>query len=135
MGEERRAKQTPRPTRSKFVLPVLVLLGFGLACHTIGPALTKSSSAKAGPYPDDFREVVLEWIEADFFDVAGVRNLEVSQPMPGFAKGIFDREPRYGWFSRVVFRGTDGLGTSTGKLFYSVLVREGEVVASRKHSY
>ena len=135
MGEERRAKQAPRLARSAFVLPLLVFLGFGLACHTIGPALSERSSALAGPYPDDFREIVLEWIETDFFDVAGVRNLEVSQPTPGFAKGIFDSEPRYGWFSRVVFRGTDGLGTSTGKLFYSVLIREGRVVASRKHSY
>ena len=112
-----------------------ILLGFGLACQTIGPALTERSGAKAGPYPDDFREIVLEWIETDFFDIAGVRNLEISQPTPGIAKGLLDREPRYGWFSRVVFRGTDGLGTSTGKLFYSVLIREGRVVASRKHSY
>ena len=121
--------------RSALVWPMLVLLGFGLACQTIGPALTERSSAKAGPHPDDVREIVLEWIETDFFDIAGVRNLEVSRPTPGFAKGLLDREPQYGWFSRVVFRGTDGLGTSTGKLFYSVLIREGRVVASRKHSY
>lgn len=124
-----------RSTRSSLILGLSFLLGFGLACQTIGPTLSERSSTRAGPYPDDFREIVLEWIETDFFDIATVRNLEVSRPTPGFAKGLFDREPRYGWFSRVVFRGTDGLGTSTGKLFYSVLVREGEVVASRKHSY
>ena len=115
-------------------LGIGLVTAIALGCQTIGPALPDRSSAKAGPYPDDYREIVLEWIETDFFDLAGVRNLEVSQPMPGVAKGLFDREPRYGWFSRVVFRGTDGLGTSTGKLFYSVLIREGRVVASRKHS-
>lgn len=134
MPERGRTTRKQRPVHSGLALSIVGLLAFALGCQTIGPALTDRSSAKAGPYPDDYREIVLEWIETDFFDVAGVRNLEVSRPMPGLAKGLFDREPRYGWFSRVVFRGTDGLGTSTGKLFYSVLIREGRVVASRKHS-
>lgn len=118
-----------------WVLGFSIVLGLCLACETIGPALSERASAQAGPYPSDYRETVLEWIETDFFDIARVRNLEVSNPTPGFAKGLFNREPRYGWYARVVFRGTDGLGTSTGKLFYSVLLREDKVIASRKHSY
>ena len=133
--------ETPRKTRGSVfarALPIGLLagvLGFALACQTIGPTLSKRASANAGPYPEDSREIVSEWIETDFFDIATVRSLEVSTPVPGFSKGLFDSEPRFGWYVRVVFRGTDGLGTSTGKLFYSVLLREGQVVASRKHSY
>lgn len=106
-----------------------------LACTTIGPSLSQRSAKEAGPYPADFREAVNEWIERDFFDLAHVRSLEVSTPIPGMAKGLFDTKHAYGWYSRVVFRGTDGIGTSTGKLYYSVLIRDDQVVASRKHSY
>jgi len=135
MSENQRRSRWRASGRALSIPILAVVLGFALACHTIGPALSKRAGAKAGPYPEDSREIVSEWIETDFFDIATVRSLEVSTPVPGFSKGLFDSEPRFGWFVRVVFRGTDGMGTSTGKLFYAVLIREGQVVASRKHSY
>ena len=127
-------RQGRRTQRGAAFFAALGLIGT-LACTTIGPSLSQRSAKAAGPYPTDFRETVNEWIERDFFDLAYVRSLEVSTPIPGMAKGLFDTEPTFGWFSRVVFRGTDGIGTSTGKLYYSVLIRDDQVVASRKHSY
>lgn len=115
-------------------LAVLIVMTAWLAggCVKIGPVYSERGTDQLGPYPTDFHEVVYRWIEDDFLEVATVRGLDMTTPAPGVAKKLFGDEPIYGWYSKVTFRATDGSGAQTGKLYYAVLIKDQQVVQSRK---
>lgn len=123
------------PTRFRLrPLIVLVVLTAWLAggCVKIGPVYSKRGTDQLGPFPTDFHEIVYRWIEDEFVAVATVRSLDMTTPAPGVAEQLFGEEPVYGWYSKLTFRATDGSGAQTGKLYYAVLIKNQQVVKSRK---
>jgi hypothetical protein len=121
--------------RSASALALLIALSLGAGCTTIAVDLAGSGEELTGPFPHDYREIVQRWIDSDFYDVSTVTSLQVSTPIPGHSNRWPGKTRIYGWYAKVNFKARDSVGASKGKLAYSVLIREGAVVSSRKLLY
>lgn len=111
---------------------LLAALAFTPAClSTIAEAPT-SEAAVTGPYPENYEEIVRNWILEDNFRVVSIDSMEVSKPVAGVSKRLVLSNVQ-GWRCEVAFWGRDRIGTSTGKMDYTVLIRDGEVASSQKH--
>ena len=98
---------------------------------TISQAPTSEATEATGPYPDDYEAIVREWILSDFFRITAIEQLEVTKPEAGVSKRlIFSNKD--GWRAQVAFWGRDRIDMSTGRMDYTVLIRNGEVIASQK---
>lgn len=121
--------------RSVSALVILIAFSLGAGCTTIAVDLAGSGEELTGPFPHDYREIVQRWIDSDFYDVSTITSLQVSTPIAGHSNRWPSRTRIYGWYAKVNFKARDSVGASKGKLAYSVLIREGEVVSSRKLLY
>ena len=122
-----------RHARWAFALGAALALSAG--CVTVGPDLGSQPPELAGPFPTDYVELVRRWIDSDFYDVSTVMNLQVSKPIAGQSKSWPSGKRLYGWYAKVTFKARDSVGASKGKLAYAILMRDGEVVSSRKLLY
>jgi hypothetical protein len=120
-----------RPVRR--LLPLVACLALGCVTN-IGPDISDDPDRDPGPFPERYESIVRRWIQDEFRRLSQVERLSVARPQRGFARppllGL--RGTRYGWWSRVTFRARDRLGAPTGSLAYSVLIRDGEVIAHQK---
>ena len=114
---------------------LLLVAGLGTACISVGPTLSREAGRSAGPFPDDYREVVRYWIDTELMDTSSVTDLQLTKPVPGVSKPVLFGKQTYGWFMRATFRPRDSLGISKGKSRYALLLRGNRVVASKKELY
>ena len=84
-----------------------------------------------GPYPDDYESIVRKWILSDLFRIVSIDDLQVSKPVAGVSKRLV-LSNKQGWRAEVSFWGRDRIGSSTGRMDYTVLIRDGEVVSEQK---
>ena len=121
---------------SSWVFVLLLLLAvLGTACISVGPTLSREAGGAAGPFPDDYREVVRYWIDTELMDTSSVTDLQLTKPVPGVSKSLLFGKQKYGWFMRATFKPRDSLGVSKGKSRYALLIRDNRVVASKKELY
>ncbi len=125
-----------RVPRISWVFVVLLLMaGMGTACISVGPTLSRQAGKSAGPFPNDYREVVRYWIDTVLMDTSSVTDLQLTNPVPGVSKSVLFGKQKYGWFTRATFKPRDSLGISKGKSRYALLIRDNHVVASKKEFY
>lgn len=117
------------------VLALLTAVSLGAGCTTVAVDLADSGEELTGPFPDDYRKIVQRWIDSDFHDISTITNLRVTTPIAGHSSRWPGNNRRYGWYSKVNFKARDSIGASKGKLAYSVLIKEGAVISSRKLLY
>jgi hypothetical protein len=98
----------------------LTLAALGLALA--GCATTPINPTTAGPYPDDYKALVAEYVRHAFKDPSSVRDAAISDPAPGrtFA-GI-------GWFTCLRANAKNSYGGYTGEETRALLIRDGQVV-------
>ena len=121
--------------RSAGWLAVALVTCLTLGCVTnIGPEISDAPDRDPGPFPDRYESIVRRWIQDEFRFVSQVERLNVARPQRGMARPplLSLRGTRYGWWSRVTFRGRDRLGAPTGTRSYSVLIRDDQVIAHQK---
>jgi hypothetical protein len=121
--------------RRRLALALAVVACLALGCVTnIGPGLSDDPDRDPGPFPDRYESIVRRWIQDEFRRISQVERLNVARPQQGIARPplLSLRGTRYGWWSRVTFRARDGVGAPTGTIAYSVLIREGEIIAHQK---
>ncbi len=112
---------------------LMAALAFTPACiSTIAESPTPEGSTAAGPFPTDYEAIVRKWILSDLFRIVSIDDLEVSKPVAGVSKKLILSNEE-GWRCDVSFWGRDRIGTSTGRMDYTVLIRDGEVVSTQKH--
>jgi hypothetical protein len=122
-------------TRLALALALVIALSLGTGCVTVAVDLAGSGEDVTGPFPGDYRQIVQRWIDSDFYDLSTITNLRVTTPIAGHSSRWPGKKRLYGWYSRVNFKGRDSVGASKGKLAYSVLIREGAVISSKKLLY
>ena len=118
----------------------LTLLGLLIAGTTvgcvgrIGETSAELDESQTGPFPDDYQNIVTRWFERNLRNVSKVDNVTVERPVPGY----FDT-PRipitgttYGWSTEASCWPTTRAGLPMGSVYYSLLLRNGKVVHSRK---
>ena len=111
-----------------------VLIRRGLRA-TGRPDLGDQPRELTGAFPEDYLNVVKRWIDNDFHDLSTVTNLRVSTPIAGHSQRWRRSKRQYGWYAKVTFKARDSIGTNKGNMAYAVLLRDGEVLVSRKLLY
>ena len=119
-------------TRLISAAALVAVLAVSPGCiSTISESPTPEATEATGPYPAEYEAIVRKWILSDLFRIVSIDDLEVSKPQVGVSRRlIFGDE--HGWRAEVSFWGRDRIGSSTGQMDYTVLIRDGEVVAQQK---
>ncbi len=99
---------------------------------TISESPTPDDVTQTGPFPDDYTKIVRKWILEDIFRIVSIDSLDVSTPEAGVSRWGLLGSAKQGWRANVQFSGRDRIGSSTGRMDYVVLIKDGEVVASQK---
>ncbi len=121
--------------RTRLTLALLSALTLSAGCATISPDLGDQPPELTGAFPEDYLDIVKRWIDSDFRDISTVTNLQVSTPIAGHSQRLLSRKRHYGWYAKVTFKARDSVGASKGRMAYSVLLRDGAIVSSRKLLY
>ena len=79
----------------------------------------------------EYEAIVRKWILSDLFRIVSIDDLEASKPEAGVSRRLILGN-KEGWRAEVSFWGRDRIGSSTGRMDYTVLIRDGEVIAQQK---
>ena len=90
------------------------------------------SSEEAGPFPEDYENVIRRWAVRELSRFSVVDRVVAPRPNPGMweRKAIMGG-PVYGWVTTAQISGRDRIGMATGDVTYQIVIHEGEVVESR----
>jgi len=92
------------------------------------PAQTPSpvDLARYGPYPSNYKEIVMKWLETQLVDAGSARIEWEGDPKPADlgTKG----EHLYGWLVNFKINARNRFGAYTGKQQHGALIRNGEVI-------
>jgi hypothetical protein len=124
-----RMKSSTRLGAPLLLLSLCLLLGGCIM--NIGATVSQRSPEELGPFPDDYREIVKRWIDDNVRGISGIETLSISKPRAGFADSVLTRR-RFGWWTHASFRARDRIGMPTGRLAFSLLIRDGRVIARQK---
>lgn len=80
------------------------------------------SPEEAGPYPQNYRAIVMAALRAEFFDPSSIQNASLTQPFP--AKWSFQN----GWGVCLRANGKNRMGAYAGEQEYGYLIRDGVIV-------
>jgi len=119
-------------TRLIPAVALVAVLAVSPGCiSTIAEAPSPEATEATGPFPADYELIVRKWILSDLFRIVSIDDLDVSKPEVGVSRRLIFGDEQ-GWRAQVSFWGRDRIGSSTGRMDYTVLIRDGEVVAQQK---
>lgn len=113
--------------------PLLALIPVVLAgCMTIKPSAEEIARADYGAYPNNYKQIVIQWIALNFYDPASVRDLVITEPKKDHRTLIVmdGGGTTYGYGVGVGLRAKNRLGGYTGLRYYFVFIRDGKVLYS-----
>ena len=91
-----------------------------------GTAVTPADPALYGPYPSNYKEIVMEWLNQQLLEAATARIDWTSEPKP--ADLGKNGQHLYGYLVTFDVNARNRFGAYTGKQSHGVLIRDGEVV-------
>jgi hypothetical protein len=90
-------------------------------------------TARYGPYPTNYKEVIVQWLSKQLIDPDSARIEWNGEPKPSdVGKGS---EAVSGYLVNFTVNARNRFGTYTGKQKHSVLLRNGEVIKSMGFGY
>jgi len=103
----------------------------------VGPnvrAETKpADTERYGPYPTNYKEIVMKWLETQLIDAESARIEWNGEPKPANL-GTQDN-PLYGYLVNFKVNARNRFGTYTGLQSHGVLIRNGEVIKGLGFGY
>jgi hypothetical protein len=103
----------------------ILVCSFMAGCAASAP----NSAADYGPYPQDYRQIVDNWMRDKLTDPHSVVDLEISQPQEYVARRPLVR-PTYGYLVQIKFNAKNAFGGYVGRHGINVLIRNGNIVNS-----
>jgi hypothetical protein len=102
--------------------PFMALCGVGGLNAETQPA----DAERYGPYPANYKEIVMKWLETQLIDPTSARIEWTEEPKPADLgkKG----EHLYGYLVHVRVDARNRFGAYTGKQTHGALIRNGEVI-------
>lgn len=126
---------------ASFAGAVLVAFTIGLfaagCASRVGPLVVEPDPESLGPYPENYEQIVREWVQDRFDRSSRFQGIRITKPVPGFANGPWPTKIDFvhGYTSQVSFWPTNVFGHHVGRVTYDVLIRDSKVVhASRPSS-
>jgi hypothetical protein len=121
--------------RDMKTLVLLVCAGF--VGVNIAPDLSAESQTgdvdRYGPYPANYQEIVMKWLEKQLFDAASARIEWNGDPRP--ADLGREGEHLYGYLVNFKVNARNRFGTYTGLQSHGALIRNGEVIKGLGFGY
>ncbi|PYL20247.1 MAG: hypothetical protein DMF44_15070 [Verrucomicrobia bacterium] len=113
---------------------VIGALALGLIFGGSLSAQTPSAdTARYGPYPTNYKEIAMQWLNKQLIDPDSARIEWNGQPKPSeVGKGS---EAVSGYLVNFTVNARNRFGSYTGKQKHSVLIRNGEVIKSMGFGY
>ena len=90
-------------------------------------------AALYGPYPTNYKEIVMRWLDTQLIDSGSARIDWSGEPKPANV-GTEDK-PVYGYLVNFKVNARNRFGTYTGMQSHGVLIRNGEVVKGLGFGY
>lgn len=110
----------------------LALMGTG-AAHDLRAQTKPADVALYGPYPTNYQEIAMKWLETKLLDPASARIEWEGEPTPADlgTKG----QHLYGWLVKVKVNSRNRFGGYTGKQTHTLLIRNGDVIKAVGFGY
>ncbi len=86
-----------------------------------------------GPYPNNYKEIVMKWLETQLIDAASARIEWNDEPKP--ADLGENGQHLYGYLVRFKVNARNRFGTFTGKQEHGALIRDGQVIKGLGFGY
>jgi len=112
------------------LLTSILLISF--ASHLVAENPAPEASL-CGPYPADYKEIVMKWLETQLLDASTARIDWQGDPKP--ADLGKNGEHVYGWLVDFKVNARNRFGAYTGKQQHGALIRDGQVVKGLGFSY
>jgi hypothetical protein len=90
-------------------------------------------TARYGPYPTNYKEIVMQWLNQQLIDPDSARIEWDGEPKPSDVGK--DSEAVFGYLVNFTVNARNRFGTYTGKQKHSVLIRNGEIIKSMGFAY
>ena len=90
-------------------------------------------TARYGPYPTNYKEIVMQWLNTQLIDPDSARIEWDGDPKPSDVGK--DKEAASGYLVNFTVNARNRFGTYTGKQKHSVLIRNGEIIKSMGFAY
>ena len=105
-------------------LPICILL-MSTGAHMMAEN-PQADADRYGPYPTNYKEIVMKWLETQLIDAGSARIEWNGDPKPADlgTKG----EHLYGYLINFTVNARNRFGTYTGKQSHGALIRNGEVI-------
>ena len=110
-------------------LYLLSALLLGGCAAMIAPTPQEMAVADYGPYPENYKEIVNDWIHKTFFDPSSVQDLEISEPEKHFIQEapLMGAKRHFGWAVEVYANGKNRFGGYVGRQHFQLLIRNGVI--------
>jgi hypothetical protein len=89
--------------------------------------------ARYGPYPTNYKEIVMKWLDTQLIDSASARIEWSGDPKPA-TLGTQDK-PLYGYLVNFKVNARNRFGAYTGMQSHGALIRNGEVIKGLGFGY
>jgi hypothetical protein len=86
-----------------------------------------------GPYPDNYKEIVMKWLETQLIDASTARIEWDGEPKPADLGD--NKQHLYGYVVRFKVNARNRFGAYTGKQDHGALIRNGEVIKGLGFGY
>ena len=115
-------------------LPLVCAVALGMTIAVGSNAQTPSpDTARYGPYPTNYKEIVMQWLNKQLIDPDSARIEWTGEPKPSdLGQGS---EAASGYLVNFTVNARNRFGIYTGKQKHSVLIRNGEVIKSMGFAY
>ena len=117
------------------ILFLLLIFIFISGCTTryctqadVLPTAKEEARIGHGDYPDNYKEIVMNYLNEILIDPDSVKNLSISEPQKSWARLRQGHPPELGWVCVVRLNAKNRMGGYTGKTSNCALIRNGEVI-------
>jgi hypothetical protein len=117
-------------------MKTLALLAWVLLMSTVPQLCAENPSPDAslyGPYPSNYKEIVMKWLQTQLIDAASARIEWNGDPRP--ADLGQNGQHLYGYLVHFNVNARNRFGAYTGKQDHGVLIRDGEVIKGLGFGY
>jgi hypothetical protein len=111
-----------------FLSALLMTCGIRLSAENPAP-----DPLLCGPYPDNYKEIVMQWLETQLLDAASARIEWSGDPKP--ADLGTNGEHFYGYVVYFKVNARNRFGAYTGKQSHGALIRDGKVIKGLGFGY
>jgi hypothetical protein len=99
----------------------------------LGAETPSADTERYGPYPSNYKEIVMKWLDTQLIDAASARIEWNGDPKPANL-GTKDN-PLYGYLVNFKINARNRFGAYTGMQSHGALIRNGEVIKGLGFGY